>query len=241
MLKRINQHVLVACATLFAVMGFFFLHRLAGDSPTVADMAILIMCCALFGVTAIAGLLEDLERKLEKWLEAKTGAGPCSVSPVDSRLHRHELERTLASTLAPYLANNHTSQKMGAYIRGVVDAMLGAGQTHVEQAIAMAAIQPQADALAKVAGMAGPSVTAEQIQALMSSLTWRYEQPEGSRHTFAHAFLGDFYLVSGYSAPVSHANFDAGKGMKYAREQAEGKARDKLWELEGYALFKQLA
>jgi hypothetical protein len=29
--------------------------------------------------------------------------------------------------------------------------------------------------------------------------------------------------------------------MKYAREQAEGKARDKLWELEGYALFKQQA
>ena len=40
---------------------------------------------------------------------------------------------------------------------------------------------------------------------------------------------------------MSPENFDAALGMKYAREQAEGKARDKLWELEGYALHKQLA
>lgn len=89
-------------------------------------------------------------------------------------------------------------------------------------------------------GLTAPRVTAEQIQALMAKLTWSYEQPEGTTSTFAHAYLGRFYLTTGHSACVSPENFNAELGMKYAREQAEGKARDKLWELEGYALFKQL-
>ena len=85
--------------------------------------------------------------------------------------------------------------------------------------------------------LTAPRVTAAQIQALMDKLTWRYEQPEGTTSTFAHAFLGRFYLATGHSACVSPENFDAALGMKYAREQAEGKARDKLWELEGYRLY----
>lgn len=89
-------------------------------------------------------------------------------------------------------------------------------------------------------GLTAPRVTAEQINALMDTVTWRYEQPEGTTSTFAHAFLGRFYLATGHSACVSPENFNADLGMKYAREQAEGKARDKLWELEGYALAQSL-
>lgn len=99
----------------------------------------------------------------------------------------------------------------------------------------------RAEAEIVAAGLTAPRVTAEQIQALMNQLTWEYEHKEGSRHTFAHAFLGDFYIASGHNAPVSRENFDAGLGRKYAREQAEGKARDKLWELEGYKLFSSVA
>jgi len=88
-------------------------------------------------------------------------------------------------------------------------------------------------------GLTAPRVTAEQIQGLMAQLTWRYEQPDGTTSTFANAFLGRFYLATGHSACVSPENFDATLGMKYAREQAEGKARDKLWELEGYKLAQQ--
>ena len=86
-------------------------------------------------------------------------------------------------------------------------------------------------------GLTAPRVTAEQIQALMAQVSWRYEQPEGTTSTFAHAFLGRFYLASGHSACVSPENFDGPLGMKYAREQAEGKAKDKLSELEGYRLY----
>ena len=90
------------------------------------------------------------------------------------------------------------------------------------------------------AGLTAPRVTAEQIQALMAKLSWRYEQPEGTTSTCAHAYLGRFYVATGHSACVSPENFNAALGMKYAREQAEGKARDKLWELEGYKLLCQL-
>lgn len=87
-------------------------------------------------------------------------------------------------------------------------------------------------------GLTAPRVAADHIQALMDKLTWRYEYEAGSRHTFAHAFLGDFYIATGHNAPISRENFDAHLGIKYAKEQAE--ARDKLWELEGYALHSKL-
>lgn len=98
----------------------------------------------------------------------------------------------------------------------------------------------RAEAEIVAAGLTEPRVTAPEIQALMDKLTWRYEQPGGTTSTFAHAFLGRFYLASGHSACVSPENFNAELGKKYAREQGEGKARDELWKLEGYALAKAL-
>ncbi|WP_222864868.1 Gp49 family protein [Comamonas sp. Z1] len=108
----------------------------------------------------------------------------------------------------------------------------------------LASVGVQADQRAEAeivaAGLTAPRVTAEQIQGLMAKITWLYEQPAGTTSTLAHAFLGRFYLATGHSACVSPENFNAALGMKYAREQAEGKARDKLWEHEGYALAKSL-
>ena len=91
------------------------------------------------------------------------------------------------------------------------------------------------------ASLTAPSVTAEQIQVLMDKLIWVYDQPEGTTTTFAHAYLGRFYVATGYSGCVSPENFDAAKGIKYAREQAEGKVRDELWKLEGYKLHSAIA
>lgn len=64
-------------------------------------------------------------------------------------------------------------------------------------------------------------------------------RPNGSTTTFAHAFLdGKFYIASGMSACVSTENFNAEIGMDIARGDAIRKVSDKLWELEGYALYK---
>lgn len=86
-----------------------------------------------------------------------------------------------------------------------------------------------------------PRITPEQISLLMARVTYRNEQPKGTTSTFVHAFLDDqFYLASGHTACVSLENFNAALGIKYAKISAESKARDKLWELAGYALREQL-
>ena len=236
-LKKHTTAILCVVITIFLA---FFGYRLFGESATVSDIMLFAVFSSALLVMPLVQTGEKILKKLAE-LEPKTGNGPCSVSPVDSRLHRHDLERTLASALAPHLVNNHTAEKVGNYLRGVVDAMMGAGKTHMEQAIAMGIIQPQADALAKSDGLAGPSVTGEQIQALMDKLIWVYDQPEGTTTTFAHAYLGSFYVASGYSGCVSPENFDAAKGRKYAREHGEGKVRDELWKVVGYKLWSSQA
>lgn len=269
MLKRIYQHFFLIATVLFAVLGFFFLNRLGGDSAKVSDMASLIVCVAFFGVCAISGYLEDLGSKLHKWQEQKTGYAPNAsppIAPYPERNHRDDLNHSLIGSLGICLSNRGMDANgIGEFIRKTADAILGNSQsanakhkclihgtavcscgpnqgcTNCPTAGSKADQAAEAEIVAK--GLTAPRVTAEQIQALMAKLTWHYEQPKGTTSTFAHAYLGRFFLTTGHSACVSPENFDAALGMKYAREQAEGKAREKLWELEGYVLysFPQLA
>jgi hypothetical protein len=90
----------------------------------------------------------------------------------------------------------------------------------------------------------GPStrrIRVEQIDAAMARVQYVIVQrPGDSTATFAHAFLdGAFFLASGMSACIDPSNFDAAIGERIAREKAQGAARDKLWELEGYVLYAQ--
>lgn len=88
-------------------------------------------------------------------------------------------------------------------------------------------------------GLEAPRVTLDQIKEMMKRVQYVFEQPEGTTSTFAHAFLnGDFYLATGHTACVSKENFDVSLGIKYAQEAAAQKAQDKLWELEGYNLYR---
>lgn len=94
--------------------------------------------------------------------------------------------------------------------------------------------------IAAVANVA-PRVTLPQIEALMKRVTYRFENPAGTSSTFAHAYLDDkFYLATGHSASVSLENFNADLGQELAQGRAKGAATGRLWELEGYALFKSL-
>ena len=86
-----------------------------------------------------------------------------------------------------------------------------------------------------------PRVTPERIESLLARVMYRYDNPEDTTSTFAHAYLdGEFYLASGFSACVSKENFDADKGRQYALKDAEPKVRAELWKLEGYALRLRL-
>lgn len=94
--------------------------------------------------------------------------------------------------------------------------------------------------IAAIANVA-PRVTLPQIEALMQRVTYRFDNPAGTTSTFAHAYLDDkFYLATGHSASVSLENFNADLGQELAQGRARSAAVGRLWELEGYALFKAL-
>lgn len=87
-----------------------------------------------------------------------------------------------------------------------------------------------------------PRITPGQVQELLKTVTYSYEvRPNGSTSTFVHAYLhGSFYLATGHSACVSPENFNEELGKQFAHKDLELKLENKIWELEGYALFKQL-
>ncbi|MDH1477603.1 hypothetical protein N5F13_24225 [Comamonas thiooxydans] len=127
MLKRIHLHFFLIAVVLFGALGFFFLHRLTGDSPKVVDMAGLIVSVTCFGVLAIAGYLHGLERKLNKWMEPKTG-GTLGQSVVGvQRDHRNDLEHSLVHALAPHLVHTKSAAELGTFIRDVVNSIQGRG------------------------------------------------------------------------------------------------------------------
>lgn len=92
-------------------------------------------------------------------------------------------------------------------------------------------------------GLTAPRVTKDDIDALMQRVKYIVvQQPGGTTATFVHAFLdGKFLLATGFSACVSLDNFNASVGLSIAKGKAEAEARNKLWELEGWWLFKHLS
>jgi hypothetical protein len=84
----------------------------------------------------------------------------------------------------------------------------------------------------------GPTITLADIESLMERVVFKTENPFGTTSTFIHAFLDDkFYLASGFSACVSPENFDLVLGIKYATVDAIAKAKEVLWQMEGYKLY----
>lgn len=90
-------------------------------------------------------------------------------------------------------------------------------------------------------GASSRRIRIAQIDAAMARVQYVVVQrPGDSTATFVHAFLdGAFFLATGMSACIDPANFNGEIGERVAREKAANAARDKLWELEGYALYSQ--
>jgi hypothetical protein len=98
--------------------------------------------------------------------------------------------------------------------------------------------QSTEEAIVKL-GLTAPRVTAAQIDEMMKSISYVTVVPAGSTSTFVHAYYKKrFFLASGHSACVSPENFNEEIGRKIALAKAMDAARDKLWELEGWALFR---
>lgn len=86
-----------------------------------------------------------------------------------------------------------------------------------------------------------PSVSQEQIDALIARVEVAGSVIEGTTTTVVHAFLDrKFYLGCEFSACVSPENFNAEYGFQLAKAKLDTLIENKLWELEGYRLYRNL-
>jgi hypothetical protein len=86
-------------------------------------------------------------------------------------------------------------------------------------------------------GLTAPHVTPDQIDALMRDVRYEVQVVHGTTTTLATAIAANgFTLATGMTACADPANFNAELGAKYAIKDAEAKARQELWKLEGWRL-----
>ena len=84
-------------------------------------------------------------------------------------------------------------------------------------------------------------VTKEYIDSLLNEVvvhTTTCSVP--TPHVTAFAWLGTFQLGTAISKAVDPANFNEELGIEYSTKDALKIAENKLWELEGYHLYKTL-
>ena len=84
-------------------------------------------------------------------------------------------------------------------------------------------------------------VTKGQIDDLLSQVvvqTKTFDTP--TPHVLATAWLGTFQLGTAISKAVDPNNFDEELGVQYSTKDVLQVAENKLWELEGYHLYKTL-
>lgn len=85
--------------------------------------------------------------------------------------------------------------------------------------------------------LTAPRVTPDQIETLMSGVRYEVQVVPGTTTTLATAIAANgFTLAIGMTACADPANFNAELGAKYAIKDAEAKARQELWKLEGWRL-----
>lgn len=98
------------------------------------------------------------------------------------------------------------------------------------------------EAMIKDKGLTAPRVMPKAIDALVASLNFHLHSYPGTTVTVAIATLPNgFECGIGKSACASPENYNKEIGDKVAIDNARDAARQKLWELEGYVLKKQLS
>lgn len=99
----------------------------------------------------------------------------------------------------------------------------------------------EVESLIRDNGLTAPRITPAQIDALIADMYIHAYVVPGTTTTVAAAFLPNgFCLGTAISACVDPRNFNAEIGKKIAVDKVTAVARDKLWEVEGYALKKEL-
>ena len=84
-------------------------------------------------------------------------------------------------------------------------------------------------------------VTKEHIDNLLNEVVVStITLPEPTPHVLTVAWLGTFQLGTAISKAVDPNNFDEELGVQYSTKDVLQVAENKLWELEGYHLYKTL-
>jgi hypothetical protein len=85
-----------------------------------------------------------------------------------------------------------------------------------------------------------PKVTPERIKELLTRVQLHFTFGETpTKYVRADAWLdGSFHLATAMSKAVNLENFSKELGIEYSREDVMAIAENKLWELEGYRLFR---
>lgn len=97
------------------------------------------------------------------------------------------------------------------------------------------------EAMVQEKGLTAPRVMPKTIDAMVASLTFKTHRFEGTTTMVALALLPNGFSVGmGQSACASPENFNAEVGEKIAVDNARDAARQKLWELEGYVLKREM-
>lgn len=97
-------------------------------------------------------------------------------------------------------------------------------------------IEQQLEQELQARDLTGPRITPAHIDQLLQKSQVGFWQPEGTTLTICVIQLPNGFCVTGESAAASLENFQEDIGQKLAFE----KARDKVWELEGYRLKSEL-
>lgn len=85
-------------------------------------------------------------------------------------------------------------------------------------------------------GLTAPRITPADIDALLQKAQVGFWQPEGTTLTICVIQLPNGFCVTGENSCVSPETWQPDLGQKLAFE----KARDKVWEFEGYLLKSEL-
>ncbi|MEN3759330.1 Gp49 family protein [Aeromonas veronii] len=106
-----------------------------------------------------------------------------------------------------------------------------------EQAVCASEEDAEMERDIEALGLTAPRVTPDQIEALMRGVRYEVQVVTGTTTTLATAIAANgFTLAIGMTACADPANFNAELGAKYAIKDAEAKARQELWKLEGWRL-----
>jgi hypothetical protein len=82
-------------------------------------------------------------------------------------------------------------------------------------------------------------VDLSEIKHLLHQIRYEFVK-NGIKETICTAYLGNFSIARGFSAPVSAENYNQELGEKYAKENCVKELESKLWELMGFSLFKKI-